>query len=128
MTSPARLRARRAAPPPARYVPPPGPRGPRAGFVLYVSIPEDQPDDGTDEPRPRPSATQIAETADLLRELAQEALPGAETVAALSLVPGTTGDVRSIGERITHLRLLAPVDDDATGRGPDVLSGSGDAG
>ena len=121
MTSPARLRARRAT----DLDPTPAPRpepGPRAGFVLYVSLPEE---DGG--PHPRATATQIAETADLLRELAEEALPGAQTSAALSLVDGTRGDVRSIGDRITHLRLLDPVDDTPAGD-PDVLSGSGDAG
>lgn len=129
MTSPARLRGRRAAAhlPAAPVVPPltPVPHDARAGFVLYVSIPGDAPGTaGTG--RPRPTATDIAETADLLRELAQEALPGSETFAALSLVPGTTGDVRSIGDRLTHLRLLDPVDD-SPASSDDVLSGSGDA-
>ncbi|GIG41899.1 hypothetical protein Cph01nite_36610 [Cellulomonas phragmiteti] len=90
--------------------------------MLYVSLPDDEP--GTH--RPRPSATQIAETADLLLELAQDALPGAETYAALSLVPGTAGDVRDLGTRLPHLRLLDPVDDTPAST-PDVLSGSGDA-
>lgn len=108
MTTPARL-PRTPAPRPATLAP--TPRGPRAGFVLYVSLPEGDGEDG----EPRASAADIAETADLLRELASEALPGAETSAALSLVPGTTGDVRSIGERISHLRLLEPVEDDAPG-------------
>ncbi|MBD7917488.1 hypothetical protein H9657_04240 [Cellulomonas sp. Sa3CUA2] len=126
MTSPARLRGRRAVPRPVPVAPVP-PHGPRAGFVLYVSLPDDVDDepDGTDD-RPRPTAQQIAETADLLRELAQEALPGSETFAALSLVPGTTGEVRRFGDRLPHLRLLDPVDDSPAGT-PDVLSGSGDA-
>jgi|GEM_PF-901171 len=129
MTSPARLRSRRADHRPAPLAPPvvPAAHGPRAGFVLYVSLPDDEPG-SPGARRLRPTAAEIAETADLLRELAQEALPGSETFAALSLVPGTTGDVRSLGERITHLRLLAPVDDDAEPSTPDVLSGSGDAG
>ncbi|UZN03883.1 hypothetical protein [Cellulomonas sp. S1-8] len=127
MTTPARLRARRAdhrpAPRPVAPVAPPT-LGHRAGFVLYVSLPDDGPDDaGTP---PRPTSAQLAETADLLRELAQEALPGSETFAAISLAPGTTGDERGVGDRLTHLRLLAPVDDAAPGA-PDVLSGSGDA-
>ncbi|SFK13452.1 hypothetical protein [Cellulomonas sp. KH9] len=127
MTTPARLRRPRTTHPPLpRAAAPlaPAPTGPRAGFVLYVSLPQDGADTGT---TPRPGAAEIAETADLLRELAQEALPGADTFAALSLVPGTAGDVRSLGERITHLRLLEPVPDTDPGT-PDVLTGSGDAG
>lgn len=120
MTSPARLRGRRAVHRPVPVAPVP-PHGPRAGFVLYVSLPEDADDDG-----PRPTAHDIAETADLLRELAQEALPGSETFAALSLEPGTTGEVRRFGARLPHLRLLDPVDD-TPASGTDVLGGSGDA-
>ena len=124
MTTPARLRRSHAVHRPAATAPAPAPAsGPRAGFVLYVSIPDDDPQSPATR---RPDAAAIAETADLLRELAQEALPGADTFAALSLVPGTSGDVRSIGDRLTHLRLLEPVDD-TTASTPDVLSGSGDA-
>ncbi len=123
MTTPARLRRSHADHHPAAPATPPTPARPRAGFVLYVSIPDD-PDAPTSQ---RPGAAEIAETADLLRELAQEALPGADTFAALSLVPGTAGDVRSIGDRLTHLRLLEPVRE-TTASTPDVLSGSGDAG
>lgn len=123
MTSPARLRGRRAVhhPPPAAAPA----RGPRAGFVLYVSVPDDEHQPG--RAGRRTTAADIAETVDLLRELAQEALPGSEAFAALSLVPGTTGDVRSLGDRLTHLRLVEPApatEADA----PDVLTGSGDAG
>lgn len=123
MTSPARLRGRRAVHRPVPVAPVP-PHGPRAGFVLYVSLPEDADDETGDAPRP--TAHEIAETADLLRELAQEALPGSETYAALSLVPGTTGEVRRFGARLPHLRLLDPVDDTPES-GTDVLGGSGDA-
>ncbi|MBO3090005.1 hypothetical protein [Cellulomonas dongxiuzhuiae] len=127
MTSPARLRGRRAAPRPVPVAPVP-PSGSRAGFVLYVSLPDDVDDEPDDEgTRPRPSARDLAETADLLRELAQDALPGAETFAALSLVPGTTGEVRRFRDRLPHLRLLDPVEDDSSASDPDVLSGSGDA-
>lgn len=121
MTSPARLRGRRADHRPVPVAPLP-PQRQRAGFVLYVSLPDDQPDaDG-----PRPSPSEIAETADLLRELAQEALPGAETFTALSIAPGTSGSTGTLGERLTHLRLLDPVPDTAEST-PDVLGGSGDA-
>jgi len=126
MTSPARLRRPRAVHRPVPVAPVP-PHGPRAGFVLYVSLPEDADVEPGDSDAPgRPTAHEIAETADLLRELAQEALPGSETFAALSLVPGTTGEVRRFGDRLPHLRLLDPVDDSPAGT-PDVLSGSGDA-
>lgn len=126
MTSPARLRSRRSTHPPVPSVVAPvlpSTHRARSGFVLYVSLPT--PDDA-DTSGPRPTSADIAETADLLRELAQEALPGAETFAALSLSPGSSGEVRSLGERLTHLRLLDPVDDSPAGA-PDVLGGSGDA-
>lgn len=126
MTPPATARVRRtaaavAAPPPT---PPADP--PRAALVLYVSLPT-----GTDEPAP--SAADLAEAAEMLRELAHDLLPTAQTAAALSLVPGTSGDVRRIGDRISHLRLLDPPPADEPGAPapaphPDVLAGSGDAG
>ncbi len=131
MTPPATARARRpaaAAPLPAAPLPAAPPAGPpRAALVLYVSLPTD--DDGT----PAPSPAELAEAAEMLRELAHDLLPTAETSAALSLVPGTSGDVRRIGDRISHLRLLAPPEADepgapAPGPHPDVLAGSGDAG
>ncbi|MCM0640608.1 hypothetical protein [Cellulomonas wangsupingiae] len=123
-SAPLRSTSRRQSPAPltaAAVAPAPGPR---AGFVLYVSIPDDEPGATAGH---RPTTAEIAETADLLRELAQEALPGSDTFTALSLVDGTPGDVRTLGERLTHLRLLGPADDAAPGT-PDVLSGSGDAG
>ena len=67
----------------------------RAGFVLYVSVPEST------------SATALADVAATLHErFAVDALPGAETVTALSVVPGGSDDVRQIGERLTDLRLI----------------------
>ncbi|MGY4645016.1 hypothetical protein [Cellulomonas sp. URHB0016] len=72
----------------------------RAGLVLHVSLP---PEGG-----PHPSSAQLAEVADLLREIAEDLLPGAQTSTALSFVPGGSGDVRRVGERLTHLRLLDP--------------------
>ncbi len=118
MTSPARLRTSRSHTGP---VPPPAEA--RAGFVLYVSL----PDTGTDGAVP-PTAAELTETADALRELAQEALPGSETYATLSLARGTRGartpDATG-GAHAVRPRLLRPV----TGPGTtDVLSGSGDAG
>ncbi|MDM7829841.1 hypothetical protein [Cellulomonas edaphi] len=67
---------------------------PRAGFVLYVAVPDST------------SVTALADVAASLHELAVDALPGAETVTALSLVPGGSDDVRRIGDRLTELRLL----------------------
>ncbi|QGQ20481.1 hypothetical protein GC089_16425 [Cellulomonas sp. JZ18] len=123
MTPPATARVRRtaaavAAPPTA----PPDP--PRAALVLYVSLPADD--------RPAPGAGELAEAAEMLRELAQDLLPSAQASVALSLVPGTSGDVRRIGDRITHLRLLDPPEGDEPGAPAptpptDVLGGSGDA-
>ena len=52
-----------------------------AGLVLRVSL----PDDGSHAV----STTQLAEIAEMLRELAQEMLPTAETLTELSL-GGTT--------------------------------------
>ncbi|MBO9556489.1 hypothetical protein [Cellulomonas sp.] len=72
----------------------------RAGLVLHVSLP--------DEGGPHPSSAQLAEVAELLREIAEDLLPGAQTSTALSFVPGGSGDVRRVGERLTHLRLLEP--------------------
>ncbi|MFS0705351.1 hypothetical protein AB6N23_12580 [Cellulomonas sp. 179-A 9B4 NHS] len=125
MTPPATARVRRpAAVAPLAADPPAAP--PRAALVLYVSLP-------TGDDAPAPSAADLAEAAEMLRELAHDLLPTAETSAALSLVPGTSGDVRRIGDRISHLRLLAPPEADEPGAPapvphPDVLAGSGDAG
>ncbi|WP_136517316.1 hypothetical protein [Cellulomonas telluris] len=125
MTPPATARVRRpaaaVAAPPA--TPPDIP--PRAALVLYVSVP-----DGGDQAAPTPG--DLAEAAEMLRELAQDLLPTARASVALSLVPGTSGDVRRIGDRISHLRLLAPPEGDEPGAAApapptDVLSGSGDA-
>ena len=52
------------------------------------------------------SATALADVAATLHQLAVDALPGAETVTALSVVPGGSDDVRQIGERLTDLRLI----------------------
>ncbi len=124
MSTPARLRTR-ADHARAPLAPRP-PAARRTGFVLYVSLPEEGADeaaDGSDERRP--SAADLAETADLLRELAQDVLPGAETFTALSLGPGSPDPTPPAGARAARLRLLGPVD---AGGAPDVLSGSGDAG
>lgn len=116
MTSPARLRTSRSHTGP---VPPPAES--RAGFVLYVSLPES----GTDGAA-LPSAADLTETAEALRELAQEALPGSETYATLSLASGSSSPHTIDATRgLPAVRLLRPV----TGPGTtDVLSGSGDAG
>ncbi|QCB94717.1 hypothetical protein [Cellulomonas shaoxiangyii] len=124
MTAPATARVRR--PSAVAPTPPPVPADPpRAALVLYVSLPA-----GADEPAP--SAAELAEAAEMLRELAQDLLPTAQTATALSLVPGTSGDVRRIGDRISHLRLLPPEADEPGAPAPlplpDVLAGSGDAG
>ncbi|GIG21248.1 hypothetical protein Cch01nite_19720 [Cellulomonas chitinilytica] len=71
----------------------------RAGLVLHVSLPDEAA---------HPSSAQLAEVAELLREIAEDLLPGAQTATALSFVPGGSGDVRQVGERLTHLRLLDP--------------------
>lgn len=118
MTSPARLRTSRSHTGP---VPPPA--EPRAGFILYVSLPDPGADGAV-----VPSAADLTETADALRQLAQEALPGSETYATLSL-GGASGSTRTLdstdGAPAVRPRLLRPL----TGPGTtDVLSGSGDAG
>jgi len=76
-------------------LPAPAPR-PRAGFVLYVTVPDET------------SPADLAAAAEALHELAVDALPGAETITALSLVPGASDEVRRVGERLTDLRLVAP--------------------
>jgi hypothetical protein len=48
----------------------------RTGLVLRVSLPDDVA---------RVSSTELAEVAELLRELAQELLPSADTLTELSL-------------------------------------------
>ena len=79
-------------------LPAPLPR-PRPGLVVYVSVP-----DGT-------AAGELAEAAELLRELAGELLPGADTYAALSLAPTASDDVHRLGDRLSHLRLLDHAED-----------------
>jgi len=71
----------------------------RPGLVLYVSLPEADAED-------------LTEAAELLRELAVELLPTAETYTALALEPQPAR---------TLLRLL-------DGRPPHALAGSGDPG
>ncbi|WP_066583914.1 hypothetical protein [Cellulomonas timonensis] len=95
---------------------------PRAGFVLYVGLRDDD-DAATDSPAGAAvfGTAELTEIAETLRDLARDLLPTAETFTALSLVPGGSGpdDVQSLRHRLTHLRLLeAP---------PTVLGGSGDA-
>ena len=97
---------------------------PRAGFVLYVGLRDDD-DSTTDSPTapgaPAFGTAELTEIAETLRDLARDLLPTAETFTALSLVPGGSGpdDVQSLRHRLSHLRLLeAP---------PTVLGGSGDA-
>lgn len=124
MTPPATARVRRSATAVAA-VPAPPAEPPRAALVLYVSLPDAQ-----DASAPGPG--DLAEAAEMLRELAHDLLPSAQASVALSLVPGTSGDVRRIGDRISHLRLLDPPDGDEPGASApspptDVLSGSGDA-
>ncbi|WP_029289224.1 hypothetical protein [Cellulomonas sp. HZM] len=93
MALPAPLPARLPAPQahPSQTRPPQA----RAGFVLYVAAPPDA------------SPADLADVAESLHELAVDALPGAETVVALSLVPGGSDEVRRVGERLTDLRLVA---------------------
>lgn len=79
----------------------------RTGFVLYVSLPDGQ------------DPADLTDVAEIVREIAVDLLPGAETVTALSLAPGGSGDVRTVGARLNHLRLIA---------GDDVLATSGDGG
>ena len=89
-------------------------RAPRArpGFVLYVSLPD--PDDATTPTAAsdRRDAARLTEAAELLRELAVDLFPSAETYTALALEPQPAR---------TLLRLL-------DGRPPHALTGSGDPG
>ena len=78
----------------------------QAGLVLYVSLPESR----------TPAAGDLAEVAELLREIAADLLPGADTYTALSLASAGADDVHRLGDRLSHLRLL------------DVLADSGDVG
>ncbi|MFS0701366.1 hypothetical protein AB6N24_15455 [Cellulomonas sp. 179-A 4D5 NHS] len=89
----------------------------RAGLILYVGLASEE--DSTAATATRPE--DIAAAAEMLRDLARELLPAAETFTALSLVPTPTrpDDVRTVRDRVTRLQLL-----DAA---PDVLGGSGDA-
>jgi hypothetical protein len=95
MTTPAPLRAPRTRP----------------GLVLYVSIPDDA-EAPASPAAPPPDAERLTEAAELLRELAVELFPTAETYTALALAPQPAR---------TLLRLL-------DGRHPDALAGSGDPG
>lgn len=118
MTTPARLRTPRTDRARAALAPaPPAPHERRAGFVLYVNLPAE-----VEGEQPAASTADLAETADILRELAQDALPGAETFTALSLASSADPTDR----RGAHLRLLGPADGHDPGD-HDVLSGSGDA-
>lgn len=76
-------------------VPLPPPR-PQPGLVLYVSVPL-----GTAH-----APGDLAEVAEVLRELATEMIPGADTYTALSLAPAGSDDVHRLGDRLSHLRLL----------------------
>ncbi|MGN8244076.1 hypothetical protein ACTHAM_000975 [Cellulomonas soli] len=125
--SAAERRATRTVADPVAPALPPG----RAGFVLYVSLPEDgSPADG--RPGSTLTAADLAGVAELLRESALDLLPAAETYTALSLAPqrpGPSVEFGRFGERLSHLRLLAPLPDDAPTAGasaPDVLGESGD--
>ncbi|MEZ0449931.1 hypothetical protein [Cellulomonas sp. ICMP 17802] len=79
---------------------------PQPGLVLYVSLPA-----GTAR-----APGELAEMAEVLRELATELIPGADTFTALSLAPAGSDDVHRLGDRLSHLRLL------------DVLADPGDVG
>ncbi|MDM7854752.1 hypothetical protein [Cellulomonas alba] len=97
MTTPTHLRASRTRP----------------GLVLYVSIPDETATPtASGASAQAPDARQLTEAAELLRELAVELLPTAETYTALALAPQPAR---------TLLRLL-------DGRHPDALAGSGDPG
>lgn len=97
MTAPVKIRA--SAHPLA-----PDPTG-HAGFVLYVGLRDDLPTGLGD----------LAEVAEALRDLVRDLLPTAETFTALSLVPRATApdDVRTLRERLTHLRPLESGAEDA---------------
>jgi len=81
---------------------------PRRGFVLYVGI-----DDADNSPLT--SSADLAEVAEMLRDLARELLPSAETHAALSLSPRATGPdtVNAVRDRFDRLRLVTPDDTEA---------------
>lgn len=122
LSAPRRTPAARPAPPPrsaaqrraARTVaetPAPALAPGRAGFVLYVSLPEDGAVAGQQGITP----ADLAEVAELLRESALDLLPVAETYTALSLSPQRPGpavEFGRFGERLSHLRLLAPLTDE----------------
>jgi hypothetical protein len=96
---------------------PAAPLAGRAGLILYVGLASEEDPTAASTTR----AGDLAAAAELLRDLARELLPAAETFTALSLVPTPTrpDDVRSVRERVARLQLLeAP---------QDVLGGSGDA-
>lgn len=108
---PPSLPATRPAPEPA------APLAGRAGLILYVGLASEEDPTAATATRPE----DIAAAAEILRDLARELLPAAETFTALSLVPTPAhpDDVRTVRERVTRLQLLAAA--------PDVLGGSGDA-
>ena len=62
---------------------------------------------------PAVTPAELVEAAETLRELAQEALPHAETLTALSLSPDAYGEVQAIGERLGRLEALGRADQDA---------------
>ncbi len=77
---------------------------PRPGLLVYVSVPEGETHAPAD----------LAEMAELLRELAAELIPGADTYTALSLAPAGSDDVHRLGDRLSHLRLVGTADDAPT--------------
>jgi hypothetical protein len=88
----------------------------RPGFVLYVTLPDPTGPPATASPAdpspPDGGAARLVEAAEVLRELALDLLPAAETYTVLTTEPQRTDAL---------LRLLAE-------RPPRVLVGPGDAG
>lgn len=130
LSAPRRTSAARPAPPPrsaaqrratrtVAETPAPALAPGRAGFVLYVSLPED----GAAADQQGITPADLAEVAELLREAALDLLPVAETYTALSLAPQRPGpavEFGRFGERLSHLRLLAPLPDEADEPGADT--------
>ncbi|GAA3809641.1 hypothetical protein [Cellulomonas soli] len=111
----------------------------RAGFVLYVSLPEDGSSPEGHATRGTITPADLAGVAELLREAALDLLPAAETYTALSLAPqrpGPSVEFGRFGERLSHLRLITPLpdgteqqplpDDVLDASATDVLGESGD--